>query len=154
VSFDSTRSRITLQPLSSTEPILDLTPNEVGQVWVTTRVAGTSTINLRTAEGKFLSCDKFGVVTADREARGPQEEWTPIVLDDGMVAFKNIYDKYLGIDEVAGGNIQLRGDSESIAFGERFWVKVQNEYKRKAGEDERKKKEVNAPQKIDEVGSK
>jgi len=155
VAYDSTRSRITFPALSSTEPILSLTPNEISHVWVTTRVAGSPTINLRTAEGKFLSCDAHGIVNADREARGPQEEWTPIVLPDGMVAFQNVYEKYLGIDEVAGGSTQLRGDAETIGFGERFWVKVQSEYKKKAGEEERKKKgDVDtAHQKIDEVGT-
>ncbi len=113
----------------------------MAQVWVTTRVAGAGTINLRTGtgEGKFLSCDKHGLVTADREARGPQEEWTPIVLEDGMVTFMNIYEKYLGIDEVAGGQLTLRGDSDTVGFQERFYVKIQNKYKQEAHEEERKK---------------
>jgi len=153
IAYDSTRSRITFPALSATEPVLSLTPNEVSHVWVTTRVAGSLTINLRTAEGKFLSCDAHGVVNADREARGPQEEWTPVILPDGMVAFQNVYEKYLGIDEVAGGSMQLRGDAETIGFGERFWVKVQSEYKKKAGEEERKKEGIVENQTIDEVGT-
>jgi protein FRG1 len=144
ISFDATRNRIALHPLEKLEDggsILDRTPSEVAQVWVTTRVAGTGTINLRsgTGEGKFLSCDKHGLVSADREARGPQEEWTPIVLEDGMVAFMNIYEKYLGIDEVAGGQLTLRGDSDTVGFQERFYVKIQNKYKQEAHEEERKK---------------
>jgi len=144
ISFDATRNRIALQALEKLEDsgsILDRTPSEVAQVWVTTRVAGTGTINLRsgTGEGKFLSCDKHGLVSADREARGPQEEWTPVVLEDGMVAFMNIYEKYLGIDEVAGGQLALRGDSDTVGFQERFYVKIQNKYKMEAYEEERKK---------------
>ena len=145
VSFDATRNRITLHPLEKLEDgggsILDRTPSEVAQVWVTTRVAGAGTINLRTGtgEGKFLSCDKHGLVAADREARGPQEEWTPVVLEDGMVAFMNVYEKYLGIDEVAGGQLTLRGDSDTVGFQERFYVKIQNKYKLEAHEEERKK---------------
>ena len=144
VSFDSTRNRIAINPLEKLEDdgsILDRTPSEVSQVWVTTRVAGAGTINLRTGtgEGKFLSCDKHGLVSADREARGPQEEWTPVVLEDGMVAFMNVYEKYLGIDEVAGGQLALRGDSETVGFQERFYVKIQNKYKQEANEEERKK---------------
>jgi protein FRG1 len=144
ISFDATRNRITLLTLEKLEDggsILDRTPSEVAQVWVTTRVAGAGTINLRTGtgEGKFLSCDKHGLVTADREARGPQEEWTPVVLEDGMVAFMNVYEKYLGIDEVAGGQLALRGDSDTVGFQERFYVKIQNKYKQEAHEEERKK---------------
>ncbi|KAI9508306.1 FRG1-like family-domain-containing protein [Russula earlei] len=144
VSYDATRNRIALQPLDKLEDggaILDRTPSEVAQVWVTTRVAGATTINLRTGtgEGKFLSCDKHGLVTADREARGPQEEWTPVVFEDGMIAFMNVYEKYLSIDEVAGGQLALRGDSDNVGFQERFYVKIQNKYKQEAHEEERKK---------------
>jgi protein FRG1 len=167
VAFDSTRNRINIQTLSSassssgeTSKPLSIVPTEVHQVWVATRVAGSLTINLRTPEGKFLSCDALGLVSADREARGPQEEFTPIILPESdeqgnhMVAFKNIYEKYISVDEVAGGQTTLRGDSETVGFNERFWVRVQYEYKRKAGEEDRKKAGKNRPQDIDEVGSK
>ena len=138
--------------------LLEKTPTDVSQVWVTTRVAGSPTINLRTgaADGKFLSCDQHGIVSAYRDARGPQEEWTSIILpEDGMVAFQNIYEKYLSVDEVAGGVIELRGDSDEIGFNERFYVKIQGKYKREAHEEERKKKEGMAQKsKIDEAGTK
>jgi protein FRG1 len=107
-----------------------------------------------TGEGKFLSCDKHGLVAADREARGPQEEWTPVILEGGMVAFMNVYDKYLGVDEVAGGQLVLRGDSDTAGFQERFYVKIQNKYKQEAHEEERKKGgELDQPS-MDEKGTK
>lgn len=164
INYNSTTNRIVLHSLDkakheddpSPSNLLDQTPNDVAQVWVTTRVAGSPTINLRTGigEGKFLSCDKYGLVSADRDARGPQEEWTPVIFPDGMVAFMNIYEKYLSVDEVAGGSLQLRGDSEEVGFRERFWVKIQNKYKKEAHEEERKRKEVTAPPKIDESSTK
>ncbi|CAE6425917.1 unnamed protein product [Rhizoctonia solani] len=166
IAFDSTRNRISIQTLSSassssgeTSKPLSIVPTEVHQVWVATRVAGSLTINLRTPEGKFLSCDALGLVSADREARGPQEEFIPVILpetdEEGnhMVAFKNIYEKYISVDEVAGGQTTLRGDSETVGFNERFWVRVQYEYKRKAGEEDRKKAGKIRPQDIDEAGS-
>ncbi|KAI3610764.1 actin-bundling protein [Moniliophthora roreri] len=149
VNFNSTTSRVVLASLDKDKDgeegegkgLLDRTPTDVAQVWVTTRVAGSPTINIRsgTGEGKFLSCDAHGIVSSDRDARGPQEEWTPIILPDGMVAFQNIYEKYLGIDEVAGGTMQLRGDSDEVGFNERFWVKIQWKYKKEAGEENKKK---------------
>lgn len=166
INFNSTANRVVLQHLTDKEKsedvtaepvsVLDRIPTDVSQVWVTTRLAGTTTVNLRTGtgEGKFLSCDAHGIVTADRDARGPQEEWTPVVLPDGMVAFMNIYEKYLGLDEVAGGAIQLRGDSEEVGFRERFWVKIQSKYKKEANEEEKKKEGVSGPLKIDETGTK
>ena len=161
IHFDSTRNRIMLNPLmkdaeDGTEiSLLDRIPTEVSQVWVATRVAGSSMVNLRTGvgDGKFLSCDKHGLVSADREARGPQEEWTPVVFDDGMVAFQNIYEKYLSVDEVAGGHLQLRGDSDEVGFNERFYVKIQSKYMKEAHEEEKKKKDISEPS-MDEVGTK
>lgn len=164
ITFNSTTTRISLQHLDkekledTAEPanLLDRIPTDVSQVWVTTRVAGSATINLRTGtgEGKFLSCDTHGLVSADRDARGPQEEWTPAVLPDGMVAFMNVYEKYLSVDEVAGGALQLRGDSEEVGFNERFYIKVQHQYKKEANEEERQKEgDLGAP-KINETSSK
>jgi protein FRG1 len=166
LNFNSTTNRVVLHALDKDKSenneevtLLDRTPSDVAQVWVTTRVAGSPTINLRsgTGEGKFLSCDAHGIVSSDRDARGPQEEWTPVILPDGMVAFMNIYEKYLSVDEVAGGSLQLRGDSDNVGFGERFWVKIQNKYKKEAYEEEKKKKLKEGDSldsKIDEAGTK
>ncbi|KAL0577866.1 hypothetical protein V5O48_004102 [Marasmius crinis-equi] len=163
INFNSTTNRVVLHSLDKDktedeEPpsLLERTPMDVAQVWVTTRVAGSPTINIRsgTGEGKFLSCDAHGIVSSDRDARGPQEEWTPVIMPDRMVAFQNIYEKYLSVDEVAGGSLQLRGDSDEVGFGERFWVKVQYKYKKEANEEQKKKQEgMSGPPKIDEVGS-
>ena len=163
VNFNSTTNRLFLQALdkervegTEAPQLLDRIPNDVSQVWVTTRVAGSPTINLRTGtgEGKFLSCDTHGLVSADRDARGPQEEWTPVMMPDGMVAFMNVYEKYLSVDEVAGGALQLRGDSDEVGFGERFWVKIQSKYKKEAAEEEKKKEGQTESPKIDETSTK
>jgi len=162
INYNSTTSRINLLSLDKAddeEPVklLDRVPADVSQVWVITRVAGSATINIRsgTSEGKFLSCDAHGIVSADRDARGPQEEWTPVVLPDGMVAFMNVYEKYLSVDEVAGGSLQLRGDSEEVGFAERFWIKIQYKYKKEANEEEKQRKEgLSGPPKVDEASTK
>lgn len=164
INFNSTTNRVLLHALDNEiaegeEPVklIDRVPTNVNQVWVITRVAGSLTVNIRTGtgEGKFLSCDAHGIVSADRDARGPQEEWTPVVFPDGMVAFMNVYEKYLGVDEVAGGSLQLRGDSEEVGFAERFWVRIQHKYKKEAYEEEKKRKEgMSGPPKVDEAGSK
>lgn len=159
IAFDQTRRKITLPALPKTteeQPLLSLEPQEVSHVWVVTRVAGSETINLRTPDGKFLSSDKHGLVSADREARGPQEEWTPVILEEGMVALQNIYENFLGLDEVAGGALSLRADAETVGFHEKWWVKVQFGQKKKAGEEERKRKEASdfASAPIDEASTK
>ena len=75
-------------------------------------------------------------------------------MPDGMIGFMNVYEKYLSVDQVAGGALQLRGDSEEVGFAERFWVKIQNKYKQEAHAEEKKKEGVTGPPKIDEVSSK
>lgn len=173
VAFNQTSSKITLPAIAraaedgdgdgnggggssaAAGPLAALVPTDVSHVWVSTRVAGSETTNFRTPDGKFLSSDPHGLVSADREARGAQEEWTPIVLEDGMVALQNVYERYLAVDEVAGGALSLRADSETIGFQEKFWIKVQYGHKRKAGEEERKRAGVQeGPLKIDEAATK
>lgn len=162
IAFNQTSSKITLPAISRPEegsseskPVVSLVPTDVSHVWVSTRVAGSETMNFRTPDGKFLSSDQHGLVSANREARGPQEEWNPIILEDGMVAIQNIYEKYLAVDEVAGGVLSLRADSDKIGFQEKFWIKVQYGHKKKAGEEERKRAGVqDAPLKIDEGAAK
>ncbi|KAF7363556.1 Protein FRG1 [Mycena sanguinolenta] len=168
VTYNSTSNRVVLSALDKAPKpdaddtdapvptLLERTPTDVSQVWVITRVAGSPTVNLRTGtgEGKFLGCDAHGLVSCDRDARGPQEEWTPVVLPDGMVAFMNVYEKYLSVDEVAGGAVVLRGDSEEVGFRERFWIKIQYKYKKEADEEEKQKKDGLAePTRIDEVST-
>lgn len=164
VTYDSNRGHVVLHSIdkdktdeSQSPAIVERTPTDVSQVWVVTRVAGSSTVNIRTGvgEGKFVSCDKYGLVSTDREARGPQEEWTPVVFPDGMVAFQNVYEKYLSVDEVAGGQLALRGDSEEVGFGERFWIKIQNKYKKEAHTEEKKRKDgMIGMSTVDEASSK
>ncbi|KAF7305040.1 hypothetical protein MKEN_01219000 [Mycena kentingensis (nom. inval.)] len=160
ITYNATLSRIVISTLDDADadaPILERTPTDVSQVWVLTRIAGSPTINIRTGtgEGKFLASDAHGLISADRDARGPQEEWTPVVLPDGMVAFMNVYEKYLSVDEVAGGAVVLRGDSDEVGFRERFWVKVQYKYAREAKEEEKQKglKDADDLVDVDEVSS-
>jgi protein FRG1 len=69
-------------------------PDDVRQVWIATRLAESSKISLKTATGKFLSCDKIGLLSASKEAIGPQEEWQLVRRDDGWT-FQNVFDKFL-----------------------------------------------------------
>jgi protein FRG1 len=71
-----------------------LEPDDVRQVWIATRLAQSEKISLKTATGKFLSCDKVGILSASREAIGPQEEWRPVRREDGWT-FQNVFDKFL-----------------------------------------------------------
>jgi protein FRG1 len=71
-----------------------------------------------------------------------------------MVAFKSVYEKYLSVDEVAGGAWTLRGDSEDVGFRERFWVKVQSKYKKEVNEEKKKQQGAIGEPSMDETATK
>lgn len=48
---------------TSLPPALAYEPTDIGSVWVVSKLSGATAINLRTASGNFLACDRFGVVS-------------------------------------------------------------------------------------------
>lgn len=124
-------------------------PNDVTHTWVATRIPeSASRYTLRSSAGRFLACDELGVANADREARGMQEEWEFVDAGEGRFGLKSVaYDTYLGVEEVAGGKMEVRGDSKEISEHETWSVRMQarNRFEmakrelaaqRKAGEDD------------------
>ena len=109
-------------------------PTDVHHVWVCTRIPDTEDrITLRSGNGKFLASDPVGIVTADREARGVQEEWTLVDSKSKRgILVKSSYGKYLNVDLIAGGKIELRADEADEAEGECWSIWMQGEYLAKA----------------------
>ncbi|OZJ02826.1 Chitin synthase 1 [Bifiguratus adelaidae] len=106
-------------------------PQVVQQVFVGTRIVGSSSaFSFKTADGKYLSADKFGVVSADKEAIGPLEAWEPSIHDAG-VSLAASSGKFLSVDEIAGGGMRARADAESIGFNETLRVYCQARLKKK-----------------------
>ncbi|GAA5802021.1 hypothetical protein HPULCUR_007481 [Helicostylum pulchrum] len=106
-------------------------PTIVQQVFVGSRIVGTtSAYSLKSANGKYLSSDKFGVVACNSEAIGGQEEWKPTVTDAG-IAFESIHGKFLMVDEIAGGGVRIRADADDVGYCESFRVYCQTRFKYK-----------------------
>ncbi|PWN52862.1 hypothetical protein IE53DRAFT_311301 [Violaceomyces palustris] len=109
----------------------EITPQSVHQVWVANRIPGSKKWTFKSAESKFLSCDKFGHVTADSDARGPREEWETtnrLVAEKGL-ALRSYYGGYLTVDQVAGGKMVIRADTETVGESEMWKMKVQWKYR-------------------------
>ncbi|KAF9350550.1 hypothetical protein BGX26_011284 [Mortierella sp. AD094] len=120
-------------------------PTTVNQVFVATVIPDSDRLTLKTYNGRYLSSDKFGVVSADSEAIGMQEEWTAIIKADneeGGICLQSHYGKFLSVDEVAAvegrgksssvlSGFQIRADSEVIGFCELFQAKIQAKYRKK-----------------------
>jgi protein FRG1 len=105
-------------------------PTDVHHVWVCTRVQDTNDrVTFRSATGRFLAADEVGVVSADREARGFQEEWTVGDAEGGSgLSVRSAYGKYLAVDVIAGGKVEVRADGEEEGETERWKVWMQGEY--------------------------
>jgi len=114
----------------------DLAPQDVNHVWVCTRIPDTNDkVTFRSGSGKFLASDELGQLSADREARGQQEEWvieSTSTGDPGRFVLKNMYGKYLGLDLVAGGKLELRCDGDEEGETERWRISMQGEFVSKA----------------------
>ena len=101
-------------------------PSLVQQVLVCHRVGETDKIAFKSAWGRYVASDKFGQVSAEREAIGPQEEWLAILREDGM-AFESYLKQYLRVDLPN----KIRADSESVGFNETFLVFCQAEKRKR-----------------------
>ncbi|KAJ3029719.1 UNVERIFIED_CONTAM: hypothetical protein HDU68_011332 [Siphonaria sp. JEL0065] len=159
---------LALQSLGPIENLDTIEPVHVGQVFLATRLpTGESRISIKSAFDRYLSCDKFGIVSGDKEAVGPYEEWEVVKREDGFCIQSVVKNGYLsceadGLDEdvvfdedarkkaasgrsgygVGGGRIcgSVRADAESVGFREVFKIRCQTQNKLNA--HKKKKKEM------------
>jgi protein FRG1 len=139
-------------------------PHDVRQVWVANKIAGTESFSFKGHHGKYLGCDKFGVLTASREAISPEEQFTVIGVADnkGTFALQTQRDTFLTASDGAKG-VDIRGDGELVEFKSSLRIRMQARFKPKlkiAKEDRarekisRKELEVLAGRKLDDEEAK
>ncbi|RKO88742.1 FRG1-like protein, partial [Blyttiomyces helicus] len=118
---------------SINQPFATFEPTEISQVFVAKRLPDSTKISFRSAYDKYLGTDKFGVVSCEREAMGPAEEWEVVFRDDG-VALQSSFDKFLGAEEDGAA----RCDAEVVQFRQVVQMRCQAVNKSRA----KKRKEV------------
>ena len=124
-------------------------PTAVDTIWRCARVPESDDkMTFKSAQDRFLASDQYGTISADREARGVAEEFVVVPAGEeagrGAFAIRSAsYGKYLSLDEVAGGKLELRCDAESIGPDETWYIKLQAEFLGK-NEMERNKKQRTA----------
>ncbi|KAF8458009.1 FRG1-like family-domain-containing protein [Terfezia claveryi] len=118
-------------------------PAEVKQVWVITKIHGTERYSLKSHHGKYLSCDRFGVLSATKEAISHEEGFAAVKTNVGSGwAFQTARDKYVGVDEPkSGGTIEIRGDAEEVGFCQTWTIRGQARFKKKTRKEEDKLKD-------------
>lgn len=97
-----------------------LEPTDTSQVFVASSFI-TSKYNFKTCHGRYLTSDSVGRITANKEAVGPAEEWTVLIVDGGY-ALQSYRGKYVSVDRNTG---RVRADSENIGFDETFCIRYQ-----------------------------
>ena len=109
-------------------------PHDVRQVWVANKVAGTENFSFKGHQGRYLSCDKFGILFANKEAISPEESFICIPVADtpGTFAVQTQREKFLTVDEEASAtDKKIRGDGEDINFNSTFKIRMQARFKPK-----------------------
>ena len=100
----------------------EVTPQTIYQVWVVTKMPEMDQWTLKSAQGTFLGCDRYGEVLASNEARGPQEEWKlcrvevdpSMATDDAVIgprpgyAFKSYYGGWLAREDASSEDISVQ----------------------------------------------
>jgi len=116
-------------------------PHDVRQVWVATKVAGAEVMSFKGHHGKYLGCDRFGILEAGREAVSPSESFLPIAVKDmpgGFVLqWTNMADgveSYICVSEDQGDSKsapRVRGDASEINFVSTLRIRMQARFKPK-----------------------
>ncbi|KAI7264570.1 hypothetical protein KC345_g8765 [Hortaea werneckii] len=120
-------------------------PHDVRQVWIATRVVGSEgDFTFKGHHGRFLACDRFGLVTATREAMGPEERFClrPVGGGDGggngLFEVQSGRGTYIsvGMGEGEGGEDsaalpEVRGDAEEAGDNTRIRIRMQARFKPK-----------------------
>ncbi|KAI9665379.1 MAG: hypothetical protein M1831_001817 [Alyxoria varia] len=113
-------------------------PHNVRQVWVANRVAGTESVSLKGHHGKYLGCDKYGIMSATREAVSLEEQFYCVPAPEGsagMFALKTGRDTHVGVGNGEESKelekTPVRGDKEEIKVESTLRIRMQARYKPK-----------------------
>lgn len=125
-------------------------PTTVDTIWRCARIPESEDkVTFKSAQDRFLAVDQVGEVSAEREARGAQEEFVLERLEEkgkGAFAVRSAaWGKYLSVDEVVGGKLELRCDAESVGEDEVWYIKMQAEFLGKMEEEKRKRQRQMQP---------
>jgi protein FRG1 len=148
-------------------------PHDVRQVWIATRIAGTAEgqVNFKSAHGKYLGCDTYGILSAKHEAIGREEVFSVIIAEEsatgegsvaGMFAVKTAAStqeeegkgKDMFICATGGGDeeeglkhksvVEVRGDGDGISYTTTLRIRMQARFKPRL----KANKEMKAKEKI------
>ncbi|TGJ85731.1 hypothetical protein E0Z10_g3053 [Xylaria hypoxylon] len=108
-------------------------PHNVRQVWVANKIHGTEYYRFKGRYGKYLACDKHGILSAASEAIAPPETWTVIATPDTPSTFQlqTLQETFLTVAESKkpNGAPEVRGDATEINFESTLRIRMQARFK-------------------------
>ncbi|EZF35750.1 hypothetical protein H109_02291 [Trichophyton interdigitale MR816] len=115
-------------------------PHDVRQVWVATKVIGSEGVSFKGHHGRYLSCDKYGILSANSSAISALESFVPISCPNspGMISLQicgGDIEAYISSQESPSAtskpSIEIRGDATEISFNTSLRVRMQARFKPK-----------------------
>ncbi|KAK4895345.1 hypothetical protein LTR27_006688 [Elasticomyces elasticus] len=108
-------------------------PHDVRQVWVATRVVGSEDkFTFKGSAGRYLGCDRYGVLGARSEAISPEEVFTVVGAEgkEGMFGVKTMRNTFIScVSSEDGGAPVVRGDAEVEGDGTAVRIRMQARFK-------------------------
>ncbi|KAL7787832.1 FRG1-like family domain-containing protein [Trichoderma ceciliae] len=139
-------------------------PHDVRQVWVANRVAGTENFRFKGHHGKYLACDKIGLLSATSEAVSPLESFYIIPTADtpGTFQIQTLRDTFISIKPSASSAsskpnappAEVRGDPDAITFNTTLRIRMQARFKPRirTSKEEREKSKISRQELEDAAG--
>ncbi|KAI5291755.1 hypothetical protein KEM54_000547 [Ascosphaera aggregata] len=115
-------------------------PHDVRQVWVALKVAGTEGLQFKGHHGKYLSCDKYGMLSASSSAVAVYETFIPIQSPDTPGTFSlqiagGDLEQFISIkkkesrEREGKTSVQIRGDEDTVGFTTTLRIRMQAKFK-------------------------
>ena len=111
---------------------------------------------------RYLSCDKFGIISANTEAVSPLESFLSIPTADtpGTFQIQTLRDTYITIKPSTSSKSaslpEIRGDAEAVTFNTTFRIRMQARFKPKlkASKEEKAREKISKKELEAAVGRK
>lgn len=107
---------------------------------------------------RYLSCNKFGILSATATAISPEESFLVIPVPDNPSAFslQTPRDMFLSIDESSTSGTAIRGDTETITFNTTFRIRMQARFKPrlKASKEDKAREKISKKELEELIGRK
>lgn len=115
-------------------------------------------LELTTSSTRYLSCDKYGLLSANPAAISPEESFLaiPVPSNPGTFSLQTQRDKFLTIDDPDKATPGVRGDAEDITFNTTFRIRMQARFKprMKANKEEKAREKISRKELEEAVGRK